>query len=63
MSESLLTVARRKTADQVVQYNKASNGAKANVDGTTVSGGTVAQISLANAVRAPPFACKGPSSN
>lgn len=55
MWDLLLTIAHRKTADQVVQYNKASNGAAANVDGTTVAGGTVAQISLADAVRPPPL--------
>ncbi|KAK6849962.1 hypothetical protein PG995_013795 [Apiospora arundinis] len=51
-----MMVINPKTADQVVQYMKVSNQAKANVDAKTVAGGTVAQIPLAQAafVPAPP---------
>lgn len=40
-------------ANQVVQYSKLAAAAKANVDGTTVTGGAVGQIPLANAAFVP----------
>ncbi|KAK8064020.1 hypothetical protein PG996_008672 [Apiospora saccharicola] len=48
-----MMVINPKTADQVVQYFKVSNQAKANVDAKTVAGGTVAQIPLAQAAFQP----------
>ncbi|OHE97731.1 hypothetical protein CORC01_06936 [Colletotrichum orchidophilum] len=39
--------------NQVIQYSKLSAAAKANVDGTTVSGGAAGQIPLANAAFVP----------
>ncbi|KAK1963428.1 hypothetical protein LY78DRAFT_584740, partial [Colletotrichum sublineola] len=54
--EGQVMVINPTSADQVVQYSKLSTASQKSVDGTTVSGGAVAQIPLANAafVPAPP---------
>ncbi|KAK0377009.1 hypothetical protein CLIM01_05607 [Colletotrichum limetticola] len=51
--EGQVLVINPTNANQVVQYSKLAAAAKANVDGTTVSGGAVGQIPLANAAFVP----------
>ncbi|KAF6829686.1 hypothetical protein CPLU01_07768 [Colletotrichum plurivorum] len=51
--EGQVLVINPTNANQVVQYSKLAAAAKANVDGTTVTGGAVGQIPLANAAFVP----------
>ncbi|TQN64521.1 Extracellular serine-rich protein [Colletotrichum shisoi] len=57
--EGQVLVINPTNANQVVQYSKLAAAAKANVDGTTVSGGAVGQIPLANAAFVPAPARQG----
>ncbi|GKT41184.1 extracellular serine-rich protein [Colletotrichum spaethianum] len=57
--EGQVLVINPTNANQVVQYSKLAAAAKANVDGTTISGGSVGQIPLANAAFVPAPAQQG----